>query len=167
MIVKRRIYLDSSVLIAIAEGEAEIAERALAVLDDPNDRLEIVLSEAVRLEVVPERLRRPEKHGQKAVIDELFLRAAAVVDIIDKRTWDMAIEESTTYWMQALDALHAAAARAAGAEEMLTAEKPEKAICKTQSLRVWSARDGPTAGPRGLSPAPRLPRGTPASRRNG
>lgn len=139
--MKRRIYLDSSVLIAIAEGEAEIAERALAILDDPNDPVDIVLSEAVRLEVLPKRLREPKKRPEVRQIEALFQGAATVVSCFDQPIWQKAIEEVEKYWLQALDALHVAAARSAGADELLTAEGPKKSICKTHSLPVRSIRE--------------------------
>lgn len=46
-----RTYLDSGVLIAICRGKSEVAQRAFTLVNDP-DR-EIILSEAVRLEVMP------------------------------------------------------------------------------------------------------------------
>lgn len=122
--MRRRIYLDSSVLIAIVEGEPEIARCALDVLDDPNDPVDIISSEAVRLEVLPTRLGDPKKTEQTSKIDALFCRAAAVVATFHAPVWQRAIEEAKTYQMQAPDALHVAAALSAEADELLTAEGP-------------------------------------------
>jgi predicted nucleic acid-binding protein len=136
-----RTYLDSSVLIAIIEAEPDIADKALRYVDDP-DR-EIISSEAVRLEVYPRRLHDPEKSGQRQWLDKLFENAAQIVTDFSERVWKRALDEATTYHMQPMDALHVAAALEAEAEEFITAERPEKSLCRTKSIRVISLRSRP------------------------
>lgn len=133
-------YLDSSVVIAIAEGEPDVADAAIEALDDPS-RV-IALSEAVRLEVMPERLRNQRKKDQIPVVDALFAKAAVVVSDFGPSIWKKAEEEATRHGMQAMDALHVAAAIEAGADELLTAERETKPMCMTSSLRVRSLRPG-------------------------
>jgi hypothetical protein len=136
-----RTYLDSSVLIAIVEGESDVAEKAMRYVDEP-DR-EIVLSEAVRLEVYPRRLLDPQKTGQRQCLDELFKRAAQIVNDFPERVWKQAVEEASRCQMQRMDALHVAAALEGNADEIVTAEKPEKNMCRTKSIRVISLRSHP------------------------
>lgn len=94
----------------------------------PKKRVEIVSSETARQEVLPARSRDPEKAAPNLVIEELFRRAATVVSWFDQPTWQKAFEEVEQYWLQALDALHVAAALSARADELLTAEGPQKSI---------------------------------------
>ena len=55
----KRVYIDANVLIAAFQGEEQIAQRALRVLDDP--ALKLVISDYLRLEVLP----KPTFHMEK------------------------------------------------------------------------------------------------------
>lgn len=49
---------------------------------------------------------------------------------------DAALREASTYGVEAMDALHVAAAAAVGADELVTVEKPSRSIHRARSVRV-------------------------------
>jgi predicted nucleic acid-binding protein len=129
-------YVDTSVLIAVARGDDATHGRALAVLDDA-DRV-FASSVFVELEAVP----KAAFHGRSAevAIYEAFFAAVTewardVEDVVRR-----ARAEARLHGLSALDALHIGAASSVGAAELLTAERPEKPIFRTKSVKVVTIR---------------------------
>ena len=105
----RLTFVDAGVLIAAARGGTEQASRAMAVLDD-SDRV-FAASPFLRLEVLPQALFN-KRHAEVAFYEAFFTGVS---------TWAMdlpaiveaALREAATYGVEAMDALHVAAAASA------------------------------------------------------
>jgi len=109
-------FVDAGVLIAAARGRPEVSLAAMAILDDP-DR-SFASSEFVRLEVLPKALFN-RKSDEAEFYVEFFAAVAhwpANTDAVVHDAYDI----GARFGLSALDALHIAAAVAAGAEEMVT-----------------------------------------------
>jgi predicted nucleic acid-binding protein len=118
-----RTYLDSGVLIAICRGKPEVAQSALALLNDP-DR-EIILSEAVRLEVMPKAIYE-DRRGEREALESVL--SSAQVLPWSLRVLEQAYQLACIYGIAAMDAIHLAFAVEAKAEEFVTPEKPTKPL---------------------------------------
>ncbi len=129
---KTRTFIDSGVLIAAATGGQNLFERAFTVLDDP-DR-EFITSDFVRLETVP-KARFHKNEDEVRFYEEFFQAAAQSVDA-SKELVSLAQTEAETSGLNATDALHVVAACWAAADELVTSEKPQKLIFRTNSLPV-------------------------------
>ncbi len=130
----KRTYIDANVLIAAFQGEDQVAQRALQVLDDPNRKL--VVSDYLRLEVLP----KPTFHKRRIEIE--FMQA-----VIDGATENLntsseltgcALVMASKYDMTPIDALHIGAAAAADVDEFVTMEKPTKPMCRVNEVKVIS-----------------------------
>jgi predicted nucleic acid-binding protein len=125
-------FVDSGVLIASARGTPELIARVNEILTDPENSFASSLY--VRLEVLP----KATFHGREK---ELVLYSR-FFDIV--RHWapvgESLIQEAEKIafrsGLSALDALHVAAARAVGADELITSEKPGKPIHRVQGITV-------------------------------
>jgi predicted nucleic acid-binding protein len=129
-----RTYLDAGVLIAAARGKAPIAIRALEILDDPNRQF--VSSIFLKLEVLPKAIfyeNSSEAQFYEAVLDSVIYWADSNDSIVEQ-----AYREACAFGLAALDALHVAAAASAGADELVTTEKSNKPIHRTQSVKIVS-----------------------------
>jgi len=129
-----RTFIDSGVLIAAARGEGEIAEKALAILQDPNR--ELASSIFLKLEVLPKAIynhRTSEVRFYEEYFDEVSYWATEINQIIQN-----AYREVSESGLGAMDALHVAAAVSVSAVELITNEKPEKSIHRTKSIQVIS-----------------------------
>lgn len=127
-----RTYVDAGVLIAGFRVRGGAGGGAFGVLTDPNR--EFVGSVFLRLEVLPKAI----YHGKKtevAFYEEFFSKVVAwatpMTAVIARAEW-----EAAQYGLNALDALHVAAAVLLGAEELITTEGPRKPIYRTTSVRV-------------------------------
>ncbi|MFM2288095.1 MAG: hypothetical protein RL684_1238 [Pseudomonadota bacterium] len=116
---RRRIYLDSCVLIAAFKAkEPEISDAALQLLDD--SEIELLYSPITELETMP----KPAFHKQTAecefyrTVFEAGTRVACTEGTIND-----ALERALRNGLGACDALHLACAISAGAEEFITSEK--------------------------------------------
>lgn len=129
-----RTFLDANVLIRAFRGVGDIAERACAILDDANRGF--VCSDILRLELLP-KAQYHGQHAEESFYSEFFEAAAHLVettpDLVDSTT-----DFARRYGLSAADALHVAAAIRAGAEELVTAEKPAKLLFRVIELRVVS-----------------------------
>lgn len=131
----RRTYVDTSVLLAAFKGEGELALRALALLDQPDNIL--VVSDAVRLESMP----KARFYGNDVEVqfyEEVFSKAEHVA-------WDAgalrhALVIAEQHGIAAMDAIHVAHAAMAGVTELVTAEKPTKPMFRVKSIVVRSIR---------------------------
>ncbi|MUG91121.1 PIN domain-containing protein [Scytonema sp. UIC 10036] len=129
-----RTFIDSGVLIAAARGEGAIAQRALAILQDPNR--ELASSIFLKLEVLPKAIynnRTSEVKFYEEYFDAVSYWATSIDQIIQN-----AYREISESGLGAMDALHVAAAVSVSAVEFITNEKPEKSIHRTKSVQVIS-----------------------------
>lgn len=129
----KRTYIDANVLIGAFRGAQPVADRCIAVLDDPGRRL--VVSDYLRLEVLP----KPTFHKFQEEIRFMQLIFGAAENVTSsRRLIDEAFRLASTYNVNTLDALHVAAALVGGADEFVTLEKPTKPLFKIQELNVVS-----------------------------
>ncbi|MEJ5367968.1 MAG: PIN domain-containing protein [Bryobacteraceae bacterium] len=128
-----RTYVDSSVLIAAWRGEETIQKRALGILLDEERHL--LVSDLLRLEVLP----KPKFH-RRFEEEQFMLEILALGEDVDATgsVTRHALSLASKYNLSAIDALHAAAAIQAKADEFVTLEKPDKPLCKITELRVVS-----------------------------
>ena len=131
-------FADGGVLIAAARGKDEISDRANAILADQNR--EFVATVFLELEVLP----KPKTTGHHDELEyyETFFDGvhlwARDLDAITKT----ARQEALAHGLTALDALHVAAAGLLGAE-LITTKTRDRAIHRTELVRVVSVRDLP------------------------
>jgi len=125
-------FVDAGVLIAAARGGNEQAARAIEILDDP-DR-EFAASPFLRLEVLPQALFN-KRNGEVAFY-EAFFSAVSKWALDLRAVTEAALREASTYGVEAMDALHAAAAASVGAAELVTTEKPSRSIHRARSVRI-------------------------------
>jgi len=129
----KRTYIDANVLIAAFQGEEQVAQRALRVLDDPGRRL--VVSDYLRLEVLPKPMfhkRQEEVEFMEAVFEKAENRETS------PQLTQCSLEIAAKYDIAPIDALHVGAAVVAGVDELVTLEKPTKPICKVEEVSVKS-----------------------------
>jgi predicted nucleic acid-binding protein len=129
-----RTYIDSGVLIAAARGQGRLSQRALTVLAD--ESRELVASDYVRLEVVP----KAAYFKQQAELDfyESFFARTAVCVSFSSARWPALFAEACKSGLSGFDAIHVLLATIAGCVELVTTERPGKAIHRTSSIRVLS-----------------------------
>lgn len=132
----RRSFIDAGILIAAAHGDDDLAVRAMEILDDP-DR-EFLSSPFVRLEVIPQ----PTYNHRRDEVEfmEEFFREVKMWVEPNESLLSIAMEQACAHGLDAVDALHVAAAIIAGADELVTAEKPTKPICRVRIPRVRTIR---------------------------
>ncbi|MDR1785257.1 MAG: PIN domain-containing protein [Spirochaetaceae bacterium] len=118
-----RKYLDASLIINVFSPVEELARRSLAIVNDAG--LQFIVSDYLELETLP-KMRFNKKHDQVEFTEALFRKSEYVNssdEIVAK-----AKELASMYGLAAMDALHAASAIAAGADEFLTFEKSTKPL---------------------------------------
>jgi hypothetical protein len=132
----KRTFLDAGVLIAAARGNDELAARTMAVLDDA-DR-EFIASPFLKLEVIPQPTYN-QRTAEIAFMNDFFAGvqewAAPSDDLLR-----VAMQQACRFGLDAVDALHVAAALLLGAEELVTTERSTKPICRVTSLKVTTLR---------------------------
>jgi predicted nucleic acid-binding protein len=130
----KRTYVDSGVLIAAARGIDAIAQRAMNILDDPER--EFVSSVFVKLEVLPKSI----YHHQAIEVEfyTTFFDSVAVWADNFARIAELAYKEACQTGINALDALHIAAAASVGVEEFITSERPTKPLHRAKTVRIVS-----------------------------
>ena len=131
-----RTFVDAGVLIAAARGSDKLSHVAMAVLDDPNR--EFVASEFVSLEVLP----KAQYHHNAAEV--AFYRTFLATTAENVRASEALVADAhaqaAAAGLAAMDALHVAAARQAGAAELVTSERPDKPMFRVTNPRVCSIR---------------------------
>jgi predicted nucleic acid-binding protein len=125
-------FVDAGVLIAAARGSSEQAERAMAILDDP--AREFAASAFLRLEVLPQAVFN--KRGTEVAFYEAFFAAVSRWATDLTQVADAALQEASTFGVEAMDALHIAAAASVGAAELVTTEKPVRSIHRARAVKV-------------------------------
>lgn len=125
-------FVDARVLIAAARGGNIQAGRAMDILDDPERQF--ASSPFLSLEVLPQAVFN--KRTAEAAFYEAFFstvtRWATDLDAIA----EIALREASTNGIEAMDALHIAAAASIGANELITTEKPSRSIHRARAVRV-------------------------------
>lgn len=125
-------FVDAGVLIAAARGGTEQAARAMEILDDP-DR-EFASSMFLRLEVLPQAVFN--KRVAEAAFYEAFFSSVTHWATNLHDVTEIALREASTSGVEAMDALHVAAAASVGASELITTEKPSRSIHRTRVIKV-------------------------------
>ena len=126
-------FLDAGVLIAAYRGQPAIRKRALEILDE-SDR-EFVTSDFVRLEIIPKAVYH-KRQDEVAFYELIFSKAISVTT--SPELFDRALREAKQCGLNAVDALHAAAAKAEGCPELYTTERTEKPLFRVTGLSVKS-----------------------------
>lgn len=130
-----RTFIDSGVLIAAATGRDVLLVRALAVLNAP-DR-EFITNVFVRMEVLPKAVYF-RRQDEVAFYETFF--ASAQFAPFSEALMAQAHSEACRAGLRALDALHIAAAKASGAEEFITTERPTMALFRVIGITITSLR---------------------------
>ncbi len=125
-------YVDSGVLIAALRGPGFAAQAARAALADPTR--EFASSDYVRLEVLP-KPRYFKRAGEVTYLENFF---ASVVQwaVADQVLVQEAERVASDGGLNALDALHIAAAIRLGADEFVTTERLTKSIHRARGIKV-------------------------------
>ncbi|HEV8431919.1 MAG TPA: PIN domain-containing protein [Thermoanaerobaculia bacterium] len=125
-------FVDAGVLIAAARGGTKQAARAMEILDDP-DR-EFASSLFLRLEVLPQATFN-KRVAEAAFYEAFFSTVTHWATDLDDVT-EIALREASTNGIEAMDALHVAAAASVGAYELITTEKPSRSIHRARVIKV-------------------------------
>ena len=125
-------FVDAGVLIAAARGGSEQAARAMAILDDP-DR-EFAASPFLRLEVLPQATFN--KRTAEVAFYETFFSAVSTWALDLTAIAEAALAEASSCGVEAMDALHVAAAASVRAVELVTSEKPSRSIHRARAVKV-------------------------------
>lgn len=125
-------YLDTGVILAVVRGEPLAAVRAYDLLNDPTRAF--VGGAALELELLPNAI-----HYQRAAEQsfcETYLRSTVVWIEPSNELFAAAFDLASTHGLAALDALHAASAIAAGAQQLVTTEKTTKPVYRVSKINV-------------------------------
>ena len=126
-----RTFLDAGVLIAAVRGQEDEAARALAILEDPERSF--IASDFLRMEVLPKAIyyQRP---AEVALYERFFSKADLIP--VSAALVTQAYTEACTFGLSALDALHVAVAKASGAEEFITTERPTTPLFRVTGIVI-------------------------------
>lgn len=129
-----RTYVDSGVLIEAYRGSGTLSVSAVAILSDPSR--EFITSVFVQLEVLP----KPtfEHRLMEVVFYNTYFSLVVEMAPINEALIQLALQRAEQFGLSAIDALHVAAAETAGADEMVTAERPTSRLSRVTSIRVTS-----------------------------
>lgn len=128
----KRTFVDAGVLIAAARGGNVQAARAIEILDDPER--EFAASVFLRLEVLPQAVFN-KRVAEAAFYEAFFSAVTHWATNLDDIT-QIALREASTHGVEAMDALHVAAAISVGASELITTEKPSRSIHRATGVTV-------------------------------
>jgi predicted nucleic acid-binding protein len=132
-------FVDAAVLIAAARGGSEQAARAMEILDDPER--EFAASHFLRLEVLPQAVFN--KRDAEVAFYEAFFSAVSKWATDLPAITEAALQEASRRGVEAMDALHVAAAASVGAAELVTAEKPSRSIHRARAVKVVTIHPEP------------------------
>lgn len=127
-----RTYVDAGVLIGGFRGIGTLGGDALAVLGDPGR--EFVGSVFLRLEILPKAIYH-RNANEVAFYEEFFARVVAWAEP-NAEMAERAELEAARHGLNALDALHVAAAGLLGAAELVTTEGMRKPIHRVRGVTV-------------------------------
>ena len=125
-------YVDARVLIAVVRGEALIANRALGMLEGAGRTF--VASTFLRLELLPKALYHRNR-SEAAFYRAFFSQVTAWADPANQ-VIELAEHQAAQYGLNALDALHIAAATVLEVDEFVTTEGPQKPIHRVTDVTV-------------------------------
>jgi predicted nucleic acid-binding protein len=148
-----RTYIDANVLVYAFQGEAEISNRAMAILDDPNR--EFASSYFVPLEILPHAVyanRKKEIQFYNQFFSEVKYWAALpnngnfpkllrglferfVNPFYDTKLLNRARDIALKFGINGIDAIHVAAALIVEADELVTGEKPTKPMFRAANSK--------------------------------
>lgn len=133
---KIKTFIDASVLIEAYQGNNELHQKALEIIDDPER--EFIVSDYLSLEVIP----KPTFHQFHEEVEFMqdFIDSAPLKASVTPSITGHAITLACRYDLHPLDALHAGTAVESKADELITLEKPEKPLCKVKEVKVVSLR---------------------------
>ena len=129
-------YLDANVLIWGFRGTTDLAREAVTIIGDSNR--EFVSSTFIRMETVAKALYNGRT--EEAEFYEEFFTTVTRWATITPHLVDSAYTECRRSGVNAMDALHIAAATSLGATELITAEKTNKSLFRTSVINVISIR---------------------------
>lgn len=130
-------FVDSGVLITAARGQdISLKLRALTLLSEAHRGF--ASSRFVWLEVMPKAV-WSKNQAEQNLYESFFNAVTHWPDDYDA-VIALAEQEATAAGLGSLDALHIAASRLLGADELVTIEKATKSIHRTQSIKVISLR---------------------------
>jgi predicted nucleic acid-binding protein len=132
--MKRRVFIDSGVLIAAVRGQDAVAHKAFEILGDPD--LEFSSSIFVQLETQPKAIfykKTDEEEFYKTYFNEVSCWAEPNQSLAQS-----ALAEANLNGLGALDALHVAAAIICESDELVTIEKSDKSIHRVKHLQIRS-----------------------------
>ncbi len=129
-------FVDTGVLIAALRGTGDMQTRAASILTD--SARTFASSPFVRLELLPKPLYF--QRADEAAFYREFFRHVSVWARVNDELLIAAYREAITIGAAALDALHVAAAKQVGADELVTSESPTKPIFRTTDLAVVSIK---------------------------
>ena len=126
-------FVDAGVLIAAATlRDPVLGQAALAVVDDPNR--EFVSSGFLRLEVLPKALFH--RRLDEAAFYQRFFSSARFWAPSLEQVLGQSLSTAQRWGLNAMDALHVAAAIDVGAAEFVTTELPTTLIHRVTAIRV-------------------------------
>jgi predicted nucleic acid-binding protein len=131
---KTKTFVDANILIAAWRGNADLLQKAMEIIDDP-DR-EFIVSDYLELELIP----KPtffENHDEVQFMQTFIDNASILVKATPSIT-TQAITLACRYGLSAMDALHAETAIEARADVFFTIEKPTKPLSRIQEISVIS-----------------------------
>lgn len=131
---KKKTFVDANVLIAAFQGQQDISEKALMIIDD--SEREFIVSNYLRLEVMP-KPRFHRRQDELEFMETFFENASEEVDSTPTLTLQ-AVEIASKHDLHPLDALHASVALQAEADEFITLEKDTKPLFRVDNLTVKS-----------------------------
>ena len=131
-----RTCIDSGVVISATTGRDALFDRAWEILDDPER--DFLTSEFVRLEVLPKALYF--QHQDEIDLYAMFFTEVAQVVPMSEALITQAHREARHAGIGALDALHVAAARIGGAEELVTTERLTTALFRVPGMTITTIR---------------------------
>ena len=127
-----RPFLDAGVLIAAIRGMPDVADRVLALLNDP-ERV-FVASDFVRLEVLPKAVYFQQR--AEVAFYEAYFAAVTKMIAASQSLVAQAYDEAQQAGLAGMDALHVAAAKAGGVTEFITVEKTTKPLFRVTGLTL-------------------------------
>lgn len=131
---KTKTFVDANILIAAWRGNAELLQKSMAIIEDP-DR-EFIVSDYLKLEVIP----KPTFHGFHEEVEfmQTFIDSASLQVRATPLITTQAISLACRYGLSAMDALHAETAIEANADVFFTLEKPTRPLSRIIEIRVVS-----------------------------
>ena len=126
-----RTFLDAGVLIAAVRGQEEEAARALAMLEAPERSF--IASDFLKMEVLPKAIHY-QRPAEVALYERFFSQARLIA--VSAALVTQAYTEACTYGLSALDALHVTVAKAGGAEDFITTERPTTPLFRVTGMVI-------------------------------